>query len=77
MTTPIPGWFRVVLVPAEQTTEDGCKAGFVKLTGTPGEGSWDEWGPYQCVGALSPELVQQAFGVPAPVTSSSAVPSAS
>jgi hypothetical protein len=59
-----PAAYRVVLVPAGQTSEDGCKPGFVKLTGTPGEGSWDEWGPYRCVGELTAELAALGFGVP-------------
>jgi len=42
--------YQVVLVPVEQVTTDGCKPGMVKLTGTPGKGSWDEWGPYPAVG---------------------------
>ena len=42
--------FRVVLVPAGQVTSDGCEPGWVKLTGTPGRGTWDEWGPYQLAG---------------------------
>jgi len=58
--------YRVVLVPAEQADDDGCKPGFVRLTGTPGAGSWESWGPYRCVGELTAELAALGFGVPLP-----------
>lgn len=58
--------FRVVLVPCDQTTEEGCRDGFVRLTGTPGAGVWDWWGPYRCVGELTAELAALGFGVPLP-----------
>jgi hypothetical protein len=56
--------YRVVLVPCDQTEGDGCKPGFVKLTGTPEAGSWEEWGPYRCVGELSAGLAAVLFGEP-------------
>jgi hypothetical protein len=81
-----PSTYRVVLVPAEQTTQDGCRPGHVKLTGTPGQGAWEEWGPYPVVGELtmgpyrvtgevSAELAALGFGVPCPPPGTADVPS--
>lgn len=61
-----PVTYRVVLVPAGQTTVDEDRPGFVRLTGTPGQGCWEEWGPYRCVGELTAELAALGFGVPLP-----------
>jgi hypothetical protein len=83
-----PSTYKVVLVPADQTTGDGCKPGHVKLTGTPGQGAWEEWGPYPEVGELtmgpyratvemSAELAALGFGVPLPGVAGTAVPSGS
>jgi hypothetical protein len=83
-----PLTYKLVLVPADQTTEDGCRPGYVKLTGTPGEGAWDEWGPYPLAGELtmgpyratvemSAELAAAGFGVPLPAAAGTAVPSGS
>jgi hypothetical protein len=70
--------YRVVLVPAEQTSEEGCQPGMVSLTGTPGAGDWESWGPYRCVGELTAELAALGFGVPLPSAAPDlAVPSAS
>jgi hypothetical protein len=54
--------YRVVLVPVEQTSTDGCAPGSVVLTGTPGKGEWERWGPYRCVGAPLAEGVAVALG---------------
>jgi hypothetical protein len=63
---PSPVTYRVVLVPSDQVTEDGCKPGFVGLLGTPGEGEWEYWGPYRCVGEVTAESAALGFGVPLP-----------
>ena len=64
MSSVSPATYRVVLVPVTQTSEQDCKPGWVRLTGTPGHGSWEEWGPYRCVGELTAELAALGFGVP-------------
>jgi len=45
--------YRLVLIPEGQVSEDGCRPGTVKLTGTPGQGEWDAWGPYRSAGTFS------------------------
>ena len=72
-----PTTFAVVLVPVTHTTTDGCKPGFVHLTGTPGEGSWEQWGPYRLVGEVTEELSALAFSVPLPDPATAPVPSVS
>lgn len=72
-----PVTYAVVLVPVAQVSDEGCKPGFVKLTGTPGEGSWEEWGPYRAVGEMTSDLASLAFGVPAGQPGGGAVPSPS
>jgi hypothetical protein len=52
MGQPAEKTYMVVLVPADQVTGDGCKPGFVKLTGTPDEGDWEQWGPYRRLGQV-------------------------
>lgn len=72
-----PVTYRIVLVPAEQVAEDPVLPGRVRLTGTPGAGSWEEWGPYWSLGELTAELAAAGLGVPLPPPAGPAVPSGS
>jgi hypothetical protein len=62
--------FVVVLVPEEQVEADPDRPGFVYLTGTPGQGAWEQWGPYASIGEMTiPAEITQArgsAGVPQP-----------
>jgi hypothetical protein len=45
--------YRLVLVPADQVVDEHRADGLVMLAGTPGEGIWDEWGPYPDMGEVT------------------------